>query len=128
MKRRGLRMIALLLFVILGVAACSPTPAPTPDANVPLTMETACDYGGQVVELEGMLILPRSVSCSEAEPLTCRLTLYDPFRELAIDVDIPVHTFSRTEGQPINTMATLPESFTENDLYIRTANDRLVGD
>lgn len=126
MKKRFSRIILPAIILILCAAACGP--APTPDPNVPVTLENACDFAGQVVELEGMLILPRGVSCSEEEPATCRMTLYDPFRELTIDVDIPVHTFTGSEALPANHMAALPESYAENDFILRTANERLAGD
>lgn len=124
MKRRDLWIISLLLLVGLCATACEP--AATPDPTVPITMENVCQYDGQVVELEGMLVLPNSVSCSSEEPATCQIELYDPFREMALYVFIPV--YAGEAAQPVNTMAALPQSFTNNDLYIHTANDRLAGD
>lgn len=126
MNNQALRRIAPAILLILCAAACSPAPTPAPD--VPISLENACGFGGQVVELEGMLILPRGVSCSQEESLNCRLTLYDPFRELAIDVEIPVHTFTGSEALPANHMAALPDPYSENDFIIHTANDRLAGD
>ncbi|MRR32815.1 hypothetical protein EG834_21345, partial [bacterium] len=126
MKNHYLWLVSILLALMLGAAACNAAPAATPDPTVPVTMENVCGFDGQVVELEGELILPNSVSCSSEEPATCQMQLYDPFREMAMEVDIPV--YAGEEALPVNRMYTLPDPFDVSDFVIRTANDRLAGD
>jgi len=126
MKAHWFWRMMLLLAVLLGMAACGGEPAATPDPNVPVTMENVCEYDGQVVELEGELILPNSVSCSSDEPAACQMQLFDPFREIALYVDIPV--YDGEEALPVNRMYSLPDPFDVSDFVIRTANDRLAGD
>lgn len=126
MRNHWFGLILVLLAFLFSAAACSPAPAATPDANVPVTMENVCEYDGQVVELEGELILPNSVSCSSEEPAACQMQLFDPFREIALYVDIPV--YDGEEALPVNRMYALPDPFDVSDFVIRTANDRLAGD
>lgn len=126
MKNHWLWLVSILLALVLGAAACNAAPAATPDPNVPITMENVCGFDGQVVELEGELILPNNVSCSSEEPFTCQMQLYDPFREMALVVDIPV--YSGEEALPVNRMYSLPDPFDVSDFVIHTANDRLAGD
>jgi len=98
----------------------------TPDPDVPLTLDTVCDYFSQVVEVEGRLTLPERLTCSGEATQTCEMWLYDPYWSEYIDLEIPVH--QGTGSPPVNSMAYLPEGFGPGDFYIMTADGRYARD
>ncbi len=116
--------IFVLMFLLLIISACEEAPTPTPGEVI--NMGNVCKFGGQVMEVEGRLILPRDVTCTVEEPLTCRLYLEDPFTYNTIPFDMPVSNMEREI--PVNFMAELPESYALNDFYIHTADGRWARD
>ncbi len=71
------------------------------------------------MEVDGRLILPRDVTCTAQEPLTCRL-YRKPLHFLILSPSTcPYPCGGRI---PVNYMAALPERYALNDFYIHTAD------
>ncbi len=137
--KKILKAVPSILAVIVIIALCAVSiplvtsmiksftaPVPTPDPDLPLTLDMACDYPSQVVEVEGKLIVPNQMSCSDKEPFTCKLYMIDPFRGEQLGLDIP--QYKGTGTPPLNQMADLPEEYTRSDFYIVASGDRLARD
>ncbi|MBA3072242.1 MAG: hypothetical protein FP831_01475 [Anaerolineae bacterium] len=134
--KKVLRKILSVLFLV-GVVACIAFSIPniikmakelsaTPVPGEELTLAAACEFYGKVVEVEGRLELTNNITCSGEEPYTCRLELFDPYWKTSVFLTIPVY---QGEGDPpANHMAKLPESFTNSDFYIRTADNLYARD
>lgn len=125
------------IIVILAILTCIGVSIPaairmvkdissTPAPDVPLTLEQACEYYDKVVEVEGRLELPRDLTCSTEEPVTCRVELFDPYWTNSVYLDIPVHNGSG--DPPVNHMAQLDDDYTRGDFYIVTSDNRLARD
>ena len=138
MKRKLKKVLSILTAIVI-IAFCAvsiplvismfksfTTPAPTPDPDVPLTMDMACDYASQVVEVEGKLILPNQMYCTAEEPFTCQLYLTDPFRGEQLGLDVP--QYKGTGTPPLNQIAELPDEYSRSDFYIVASGDRLARD
>lgn len=135
MKKIGKTIISAI--IIITILACIGVSIPaaikmvkdisaTPNPDVALTLEQACEYYDKTVEVEGRLDLPRDLSCSTEAPFTCRLELFDPYWESSVFLDVPVHSSSGTP--PVNHMAELNEGYTRGDFYIVAPDDRLARD
>lgn len=91
-----------------------------------LTLEAACEFYGQVVDVEGRLEMMNEVTCTTEEPYTCRMELYDPYWENSVFLMIPV--YQGAGDPPANSMAQLPEEFNKSDFYIKTSNNGYARD
>lgn len=118
LSRSQLTCILLIVFLLTIACLSSPTPAPGEIVN----MDNVCQYGGQVMEVEGQLILPSGVSCTSEEPFTCQIYLVDPFSGQSITINMPVSNDGKEI--PANHMAALPETYALNDFYVHTADGR----
>lgn len=128
MKPPHLRLCTLLVTGLFILAACNPAPpapgvTPTP---VAVTMENMCEHDGELVTVDGQLILPNNIGCTSEEPVVCQFTLFDPYHNLSQMVEIPV----RGGGSPAAavSMAALPADYDKSDFSIRASNGRYVGD
>lgn len=125
------------VILIIGVIACIAFSIPqiinmvkdisaTPDPQEELTLEAACEFYDKVVEVEGRLELTNNLTCTSEEPYTCQLELYDPYWQKLVTLNIPVY---QDDGDPpANYMAKLPESYSNNDFYIRTSDNLYARD
>ena len=68
MKLTRSRQLYILLILLFLTIACLSSPTPAPGEII--TMDNACDFDGQVIEVAGQLILPNGVSCSTEDPIT----------------------------------------------------------
>jgi len=135
MKKIGKTIVSAI--IVIAILACIGVSIPaaikmvkdisaTPNPDVALTLEQACEYYDKTVEVEGRLELPEDLSCSTEAPFTCRLELFNPYWESSVFLDVPVH--SGSGKPPVNSMAQLNENYTPSDFYIVTPDDRLVRD
>lgn len=115
------RLGCLIFVLVLVSMACLDSPTPAPGELV--TMDNVCKFDGQMMEVDGQLILPNGVSCSSEEPFTCDLYLEDPFSHNTIPFSMPVMDAVR-ENLPVNYMATLPDSYQMNDFFIHTSDGK----
>jgi hypothetical protein len=135
MKKVFQKVFSVIL--IIGVIACVVFSIPqiinmvkdisaTPDPNQELTLDAACEFYSKVVEVEGRLELSNNITCSGEEPYTCTLELFDPYWQQLVNLIIPVY---QDDGDPPAIhMAKLPESFSNNDFYIRTSDNLYARD
>jgi len=122
----GLVVIACIAFSIRAIIQFSKDTSATPEPGKALLLGEACEYYGQMVEIEGRLELTNDTICSSEEPYTCRLTLFDPYWRDSVYLTIPVYQGSG--DLPSNQMAKLPESYDSSDFLIRTSDNLFARD
>jgi len=113
-----------VLLMALWVSACVPaanTPAVTP---APVSINNICTLKGQRSQIQGILRLPDSLSCSKNEsPNWCTVQLYDPYD----DKTLPVSLYVSAGGLVPDQMAALSKNYVYGDFKVQTSAGGLVG-
>jgi hypothetical protein len=115
-----LLVIACLVFSIPSLINMVKEISATPPPDEDLTLAAACEYYGQMVQVEGRLEVPNYTTCTSQEPFTCRLELYDPYWQDYAALIVPV--YQESGDPPAGQIAMLPEEFDKGDFMIRTAD------
>lgn len=125
MAKYRLVMCVLLLAALL-TGACVPSATPRLPTAIPepVTINNICAHKGERSDIQGILRLPDSLSCTRNEnPNWCTVQLYDPY----FDKTLAVSLYVSPSGLSPNQMASIPKNYGLADFKVQTGTGGLVG-